>query len=366
MSRVIELDAPNVGALEKRFISKAIDDGNVSAFGPIVGMFEGRFGSYVGSRHAVSTQSGTASLHIILKEMGIGAGDEVIVPALTFIASANPVTYVGATPVFADVDANTWNIDPESLTGRISSRTRAVIPVHLYGNPSYMDAINRIASRRGIRVIEDATESLGAFYGNKHTGTIGDYGFFSFNGNKVVTTGGGGMVCGRSGKSLEHIRALANQGRGRNPADNFSEIGYNYRMTNLEAALGMAQLKRLGEFLAKKKLINRIYRDELGGLPGVSFQKEYPGAASSWWFTAVLFDRVGDVEKIQRGLSLRGIPSRRIFKPLTALPPYKKPRALYPNSFDIYERGICLPSSTLNTEADIRKVCMEIKRILRK
>jgi len=198
-----------------------------------------------------------------LYEVGIGPGDEVIVPVLTFVATVNPIKYVGATPVFVDVDIHTWNIDPAKIEENITKKTKAIIPVHLYGNPCNMDEITKIAYKHNLYVIEDATESLGAKHKGVHTGTLGDLGCFSFNGNKVITTGGGGMVIGNNEKHLAHIKFLVNQARDESKGYYYPEIGFNYRMTNLEAAVGLAQFKRLNDFLVKKRTFNMIYRDEL-------------------------------------------------------------------------------------------------------
>jgi len=365
--KTVFLDAPNVGNLEKRYLAMAVDSGFVSTFGPFVQKFEETFARYIGVTKAVSTQSGTEALHVALHELGIGEGDEVIVPALTFVATANPIVYVKAAPVFVDVDKDSWNIDPREIERHITRRTKAVVPVHFYGNPCDMDRIMGIARKHGLAVIEDATESLGAFYNKKHTGTIGDLGCFSFNGNKVITTGGGGMVVGTDPKRLEHIKFLVNQGRDETRGYYHPEIGFNYRMTNLEAALGLAQLKRLNEFLNKKQVFNALYREELSGVRDIRFQKEYRGARGSWWFTCVVFERPVDLPTLQKVLLGKGVPTRRVFTPITEFPPYKKfKKSDLAHSYDLYERGLCLPSSTLNSEQDVRTTAREIKRFLKR
>ena len=272
--RKIELDAPNLGGQEKDYLGKAIDSNFISTFGPLVPEFEGKFARYLNVKKAVSTQNGTAGIHIALHELGIKDGDEVIVPALTFVATANPVMYVGARPVFVDVDSSTWNISPEEIEKNITEKTKAIIPVHLYGNPCDMEEICKIARKYSLYVIEDATESLGATYKNRYTGTFGDLGIFSFNGNKTITTGGGGMVVGNDEKRLEHIKFLVNQARDEAKGYYHSEIGFNYRMTNIEAPLGLAQLERLDEFLRKKEIFHNIYHEELRKVSSVRFQEE--------------------------------------------------------------------------------------------
>lgn len=365
MYKEIYLDAPNIGVLEKEFLGRALDSGYVSTIGPFVGEFENRFAGFLGSAGSVSTQSGTAAIHMALYELGIGPGDEVIVPALTFAATVNPVIYVGATPVFVDVNAKTWNIDPAEIEKNITERTKAIIPVHLYGNPCDMKGIMRIAGKYNLRVIEDATESLGAKYKGRFTGTFGAAGCFSFNGNKIITTGGGGMVVGNDPKRLGHIKFLVNQARDEANGYYHSEIGFNYRMTNIEAALGLAQMERLEEFLAKKKSFNRIYREELKCIEFIKFQEAYEGAESSSWLTCILFEKEIALHDLQRKLKENGIPTRNSFMPLTEFPhymPYKK--AGLTNSYNIFAKSLCLPGSTLNEEEDIAFICSTIKKMV--
>ncbi len=365
MSKQIYLDAPNIGGNERDFLNRALDSGYVSTVGPFVPEFEERFARYLGTGKAVSTQSGTAAVHIALYELGIGPGDEVIVPALTFVATVNPVAYVGAKPVFVDVDSRTWNIDPEEIEKNITERTRAIIPVHLYGNPCNMAEVMRIAGEHDINVVEDATESLGAKYGDRFTGTFGDFGCFSFNGNKVITTGGGGMIVGKDIGRMGHIKFLVNQARDEEKAYYHPEIGFNYRMTNLEAALGLAQMERLDTFLEKKRIFNKIYRDELASLEFIGFQDEYDGAESSCWMSCIIFNKDMDILALQTELKGKGIPTRRQFMPLTEFPPYKSCRnSTLKNTYRIYELSLCLPNSTLNDEDDVYYVCSIIKELI--
>lgn len=366
MTRHIELDAPNISELEKQYLCNCIDSGFISTFGPFLGEFEEKFAKYLGTKKAVSIQSGTASLHISLYESGIGEGDEVIVPALTFIATVNPVVYVGAKPVFADVDRKTWNISPVEIEKKITSKTKAIIPVHLYGNPCNMDEITRIAEPHGLYVIEDATESLGSKYKGKYTGTFGDLGYFSFNGNKTITTGGGGMVVGDNEKKLNHIKFLVNQARDESKGYYYPAVGFNYRMTNIEASLGLAQMERLGEFLNKKKKFNAIYKEELSTVPYIHFQKEYDGVENSCWLSCVVFEKDVDLAVLQTKLKEKGVPTRRIFIPIVDFSPYQKYKeGDYKNSYFIYEHGLCLPSSTLNSEEDIYYVCKTLRALLK-
>lgn len=361
----LELDAPNVGELEKKYLGEAIDNGFVSTFGPYVRAFEEKFASYLGVEKCASVQNGTAALHMALHELGITKGDEVIVPVLTFVATANPITYVGAKPVFADVDKNTWNIDPASIEKNITKKTKAIIPVHLYGNPCDMEKIMAIAKKHHLYVIEDATESIGAKYKGRYTGTFGDFGCFSFNGNKIITTGGGGMVAGKSIKKIEHIHFLVNQARDEAKGYYHPEIGFNYRMTNIQAALGMAQLQRLDDFLAKKSHFRDIYREKLKDIGCITFQKEYEGSSSSLWFNCILIDKKINIGLLQKRLKDKGLPTRRVFMPVSEFPPYKNTsKGSFKNARYIYEHALCLPSSTLNSYEGIGYACNAIKEIL--
>lgn len=365
MVKRIELDAPNISDLEKQHLCKCLDLGFVSTFGPFVPEFEEKFAEYLGVKKAVSTQSGTAAIHMALHELGIGKGDEVIVPALTFIATVNPIIYTGAKPVIVDVHSETWTIDPDKIRKAITTKTKAVIGVHLYGNPCQMSEILEIAEEAGIYVIEDATESLGGQYDGKHVGTLGDFGCFSFNGNKIITTGGGGMVVGKDTRRLGHIKFLVNQAKHLERSDYHPEIGFNYRMTNIEASLGLAQMERLESFLATRKKINSIYKEELREIDGISFQEEYNDTESSCWLTCVTFEKGIDVSNVQRELKKQSIPTRRIFMPIVEFPPYQMYKCGdYKNSYHIYQGGLCLPSSTLNCEDDIRHVCKSLKAVI--
>lgn len=348
----IFLDAPNLGELEKQYLLKCVDSTFVSTAGPFIPEFEEKFAEYVGTKRAVSTQSGTAAIHLSLSELRVGPGDEVIVPVITFIASVNPIVYVGATPVFVDIDPFSWNMIPEQVEKAITKNTKAIIPVHIYGNPCDMDAITEISQRHGIPIIEDATESLGASVHGRKTGTFGSMACFSFNGNKVITTGGGGMITTNDVRLADHMKFLVNQARDESKGYYHPEIGFNYRMTNLEASLGLAQFERLPDFLQKKSRYMEIYREILTGVKGIEFQEEYPDSISSWWLSSIKINHATkDIPQIQKELKEKGIPTRRIFVPITEFPPYAKyKREEYPNSYELYEKGLNLPSSTLNSE----------------
>lgn len=366
MNKHIELDAPNLSGKEKKYLCRCLDKGLISTFGPFVTEFEEKLSGYVKAKSGVSLQSCTAAIQMCLYELGISKGDEVIVPSLTFIATVNPVLYLGAKPVFVDVEAGTWNIDPEGIKRAITKRTKAIIPVHLYGNPCNMDEVMAIARKYGLYVIEDAAQALGARYKGRHIGTFGDFGCFSFNGNKLITTGGGGMVVGNNLKRLGHIKYLANQARDNTQEYYHSELGFNYRMTNIEAALGLAQLERLNSFLAKKIGFNKVYKEELKGCDLIDFQEEYSNAESSHWLTCIVFRKRINIPLLQKKLKTKGVPTRRTYVPLVDFPPYAKYGSCrLKNSYSIYERGLCLPGSTLNANDDIYYVCKTLKGLVR-
>ncbi|MCL5935526.1 MAG: LegC family aminotransferase [Firmicutes bacterium] len=363
----IYLDAPNIGELEKKYVIHALESGYVSSVGPMVTEFEERFASYVGAPYAVATVNGTAALHLALRLLDIGPGDEVIVPDLTFIATANPVLYVGATPVVVDVDPLTWNIDPAEVEKAITKHTRAIIPVHLYGNPVDIQRIMELARNHGIYVVEDATEALGSTYKGRHTGTFGDIGVFSFNGNKVITTGGGGMLVTGDPDLASQACLLVNQGRTPGAIEyEHVEVGYNYRLTNLQAALGLAQLERLPEFLTTKRHNAALYRELLKETPGLEWQHELDGAVSNWWLFSVLINPEifgSDRNSIMEEMIAAGVQVRPLFMPLTKQAIYQHYRlnkCIVAES--LYKKGLNLPSTTFLSDKDVYAVCELLKQ----
>ncbi len=355
---MLSLDAPEITDSEIQLVVSALKSGYVSSIGPYVREFEQAMASFLGIEEAVAVQSGTAGLHLCLRELGIGPGDEVIVPVLTFVATANAILYNNATPVFVDVDPKTWTIDPRCVERAITSRTKAIVPVHLYGVPCNMDQLLKIAHRHSLFVVEDAAESLGAYFGDTPTGCFGDFGVFSFNGNKTLTTGGGGMVVGTDIERIEHVRFMANQAKSEKEGmPHHPEVGFNYRMNNLSAALGLAQLKRVNQLLAKKREINRLYRYGLADYENlISFQDVMSNARPSWWLTAIIFseDCPKKLSHVIEFLSLKGIPTRRVFTPLVLFPPYgSTPLSKFPVAKRLFENGLCLPSSVLMEKEDV-------------
>ena len=350
----IVLDSPNLGEIEKEALVRCIDSGYVSTFGPFVSDFESRFADYLGVRSAIAVQSGTEGLYLALLQADVGPGDEVILPIMTFVASANPVVRVGARPVFVDVHPETWNIDPSAVAAAITDRTKAILPVHLYGNPCCMREIMTLAARHDCVVVEDAAESLGASLDDRMTGAFGRFGVFSFNGNKVITTGGGGMIVASDTSDESHIRHIINQARDVSRGYYHTEIGYNLSMTNLEASLGLAQLSRLPDFLDKKREYARLYREGFSGVDGITLQQEPRLGCSSWWLTSVTVDSRHDISEIQADLRARDVPTRRLFPPIVEFPPYRQyATGDYPHARRLFSQGLNLPSSTVNGAAEI-------------
>lgn len=354
----IPLSVPAFLGREAEYVQECIETGWVSSKGRFVRDFEALFARLHDHGAAVSTGSGTAALHTALAELGVGAGDEVIVPALTFIATVNPVRYVGATPVFADVDPTTMTIDPAQVAGLVSPRTKAIVVVHLYGQPVDLDPILAL----GIPVIEDATEALGSAYKDRLCGTIGEIGCFSFNGNKVITTGGGGMLLTRDTDRLEHMRYLTLQAREPGSVEYLhGEVGFNYVLSNLQAALGLAQLEGLQDRLERKRAIHERYVEGLRGLPGIRVVTEPEWARSNFWLNSILVDPAvygADREEVAARLDAEDIDTRPFFHPIHQLAPYREfARGPLPVSELLHDQGISLPSSpTLAPEDQARVI----------
>ena len=322
--------------------------------------FEAEFARRVRMRHAIALPSCTSAIHLALLALGVGPGDEVIVPESTWIASAAPVSYVGATPVFADVDPQTWCLDVASFRACITPRTRAVIPVDLYGGMPKMDELLAVARRYSIAVIEDAAEAIGAEYRHRPAGSWGDVGVFSFHGSKTLTTGEGGMLVTNDDALYQRVLVLRDHGR--RPGDRFffnQEVGWKYKMSAVQAALGLAQLERLDELLQRKRLIFRWYQEELGQVPGLTLNAEPAGTKNSYWMVTVLFDAQFGLskERLMTALSEQHIDTRPFFHPLSSLPAYADTpgviaaRQRNPVAYDVGARGINLPSALcLNRE----------------
>jgi perosamine synthetase len=335
--------------------------------------FENAFAEYIGVKFAISLPSCTSAIHLSLLSLGVGAGDEVIVPDLTWIASSAPISYVGATPVFADVDEKTWCLSVESFEQLISPRTKSVIPVDLYGNMPDMDSICEAARRLGIAVIEDAAEAIGSEYKGCKAGSFGDTGVFSFHGSKTLTTGEGGMLV--TDREDVYRRCLFLRDHGRSPDDKMfwnTEVAYKYKMSSMQAALGLAQLERIDELVERKRQIFNWYQLELGNIPGITLNYEAPDTKNTYWMvTGVIDEKFGlKKEELMALMSEKGIDCRPFFYPLSSLPAYenleqaKQAQKKNKNAYKISPYGINLPSGMNMTEEKVGYVCDVLKSIL--
>jgi perosamine synthetase len=335
--------------------------------------FEQAFAAYLGVRHAVSLPSCTSAIHLALAAVGVGPGDEVIVPDVTWIASAAPVSYVGATPVFADIDPVNWCLSAEAFERCVTPRTKAVIPVDLYGSLPNWGAIRTVAGRHGITVIEDAAEALGSQWHGSRAGSLGDMGVFSFHGSKTLTTGEGGMLV--TDRSDLKDRVLFLRDHGRPPGDRMfynTEVAYKYKMSALQAALGLAQLERVDELVGRKREIFAWYRDDLNDIPGLTLNPEPQGTMNSYWMTTIILDERYGLTKarLMELLNDRGISSRPFFHPLSLLPAYAgtlgvdEARRRNIVSYRITPHGLNLPSALSLTREDVAHVSRALRDIL--
>ncbi len=364
MTRVY-LSPPHLTGREAELVSEAIASNWIAPLGPQVDAFEAELGDVVGVEHAVALSSGTAALHLALVVLGIGPGDEVACSDFTFAASANPIVYTGATPVFVDCD-ETWTIDPGLLDRALAERrgagasVRAVIAVDLYGPCCDYDALEEVSARHDVVLIQDSTESLGATYRGAPAGGQGALAAFSFNGNKIITTSGGGMLVSRSREWIEHARKLSTQAREPAPHYEHVEIGFNYRMSNLLAALGRAQLETLGERVAVRRRLRDRYRQLLDGVPGISFMPEAPYGTTNAWLTCIVVDPDAfgaDRETVRLVLEAEDIEARPLWKPMHLQPVFASNVSFGGDvSGRLFERGLCLPSGSSLTDEDQDRV----------
>jgi len=349
----IYLSPPHLSDRELDYLRDALESNWVAPLGPHVDAFEAELAGLTGVPHALALSSGTAALHLALVALGVGAGDEVACSTLTFSASANPIRYAGAAPVLVDASADTWTIDPELLAQALEERPgiKAVVAVDLYGQCCDYDAIRALCSERGIPLVQDAAESLGATYRGAPSGGQGDLAAFSFNGNKVITTSGGGMLVSRNAEWIEHARKLSTQAREPAPHYEHTEIGFNYRLSNLLAAVGRAQLEVLPERVAARRRINRRYRELL---PDLEFMPEAAYGEASCWLTCILVD---DPDRVRLALEAEDIEARPLWKPMHLQPVYRD-APVYGGDVAarLFERGLCLPSGSALTDDDQRRV----------
>jgi dTDP-4-amino-4,6-dideoxygalactose transaminase len=354
----IYLSPPHLSGRELDYLQDAIDSNWVAPLGPHVDAFEAELAALVGVPHALALSSGTAALHLALVVLAIGPGDEVVCSSLTFSASANPIRFVGAQPVFVDATAETWTLDPELLARALAERPgiKAVVAVDLYGRCCDYDPIRALCDAHGITLVQDAAESLGATYRGQTAGGQGDLAAFSFNGNKVITTGGGGMLVSRNTEWIDHARKLSTQAREPAPHYEHTEIGFNYRLSNLLAAVGRAQLEVLPDRIAARRRINRRYRELL---PEVEFMPEADDGTSNCWLTCILVD---EPDRTRLALEAEDIEARPLWKPMHLQPVYRDAPVYGGDvSAGLFARGLCLPSGSALTDADQDRI-VEIVR----
>ncbi|SCZ81390.1 DegT/DnrJ/EryC1/StrS family aminotransferase [Acidaminobacter hydrogenoformans] len=350
---------------EMQYIQEAFDTNWVAPLGPNVNEFEKELAAKVGSKHAAAMTSGTGAIHLALKSAGVGEGDVVLCPTLTFSATANPIIYQNATPVFIDSDYESWNMDPKALEAafeKYGDKVKAVLVVHLYGLSADMDKIMEICSKYDVTVIEDAAESLGAYYKGKHTGTFGEFGVFSFNGNKIITTSGGGMLVSDDEEKIKKVRFWSTQSRDAARHYQHSELGFNYRMSNVVAGIGRGQLKVLDQRVAKKKYIFDFYKRELGQLDGVEFMPINDWNEPNYWLSVMTLKGSVRSLDVMEALEKENIESRPVWKPMHMQPFFAKYDYVGGDvSEKLFENGICLPSDTKMTDEDLERICGIIK-----
>jgi dTDP-4-amino-4,6-dideoxygalactose transaminase len=370
MTDRIYLSSPHMSdeGYEMQYIQEAFDTNWIAPLGPNVNEFEKELAGKVGAKHAAALSSGTAAIHLALKAAGVGEGDIVFCQSLTFSATANPIIYQNAIPVFIDSDYETWNMDSNALEEafeKYGDRVKAVLVVHLYGLSADMDKIVEICNKHGVPVIEDAAESLGTTYKGKHTGTIGDYGTFSFNGNKIITTSGGGMLVSNNEEKIKKVRFWATQARDQARHYQHSELGFNYRMSNIVAGIGRGQLKVLDQRVAKKRYIFDFYKRELGGLDGVEFMPINEWNEPNYWLSCITLSGRARPLDIMEALDKENIESRPIWKPMHLQPFFKKYDYIGGVvSQKLFENGVCLPSDTKMTVVDLERICGIVKGLL--
>ena len=368
----IYLSPPHMSGLEQQYVQAAFDSNWVAPLGPNVDAFEQEFCAATGASHALALSSGTAALHLALILLGVQPGDEVAVSTLTFSASVNPIIYQGAAPVFIDSERDSWNMDPALLARFLAGRAKtnrlpkAVILVHLYGQSANVTPILDLCRRYDIPLIEDAAEALGASYRGKTPGTFGDFGFYSFNGNKIITTSGGGMLVSENEEWLAHARKLATQARDPAPHYQHTEIGYNYRLSNVLAGIGRGQLQVLEERVAACRRNFTFYREALAELPGVAFMPEAHWGRHTRWLTTLTIDPaqfgVGR-EAVRLALEAENIEARPIWKPMHMQPVFARYEAIGgPAAEAIFRDGLCLPSGTAMTTEDLERVTAVIQK----
>lgn len=362
LKRNIPVYKPSLVGNEKKYVNECLDSNWISSKGKFVSQFENSFADYLKVSGATSVSNGTVALHLALEALGIGRGDEVIVPTLTYIASVNAIAMVGAVPVFIDSVEGSWNIDHKQIADKITSKTKAVMVVHLYGLPCEMDAIVDICRANNLYLIEDAAEAFGSKYNDRNVGSFGDISTFSFFGNKTLTTGEGGMVVSNDTGLIERAAYLKGQAVSNIREYWHDEVGYNYRMTNICAAIGLAQLERADTVILKKRELAFWYKAELSELP-ILFQEDKEDIFNSFWMVSILLESEEVRDRVRESLKTNGIETRPLFYPAHTMPAFKS-EISFPVAENLSKRGMNLPSYPELTRSDITFICSEIKKAL--
>ncbi|RLD62841.1 MAG: pyridoxal phosphate-dependent aminotransferase [Bacteroidetes bacterium] len=374
MKKKIWLSSPHMSGNEINFVNEAFDTNWIAPLGPNVDGFEHDLAEYVNINSVAALSSGTAAIHLALILLGVKHDDEVLAQSFTFSATVNPITYVGAKPIFIDSEPDTWNMSPELLEKAINDRIskgkkpKAIIIVHLYGMPAKMDEIISISKKYDIPIIEDAAEALGSTYHNKKLGSFGEFGVLSFNGNKIITTSGGGALVSNNAEYIEKARFLATQARDKAPHYQHSHIGYNYRMSNVLAGIGRGQMQVIDKRVAQRRANHQFYKDNLEQIPGVSVFTEAEGSFSNYWLTTILIDpnktKGITTEDVRLSLEKENIETRPLWKPMHIQPIFKEYPA-YCNgvSEELFKIGLCLPSGSNMTDDDRNRVLEAILNV---
>lgn len=364
----IPICEPTLSGFELEYLANCIKSNWLSSKGFYVDEFERKFSEFCGSKYGVATSSGTTALHLALVALGIGRADEVIMPTLTMIASANPIIFAGAKPVFVDSEPDTWNIDVNAIEEKITSKTKAIMPVHLYGHPVNMDPLLKIAKKYNLFVIEDAAEAHGTEYKNIRAGSLGDVGCFSFYTNKIITTGEGGMVVTNNERINDNLLLFRDLAHSKEQRYLHYEVGYNYRLTNLQAGVGLAQMKKIEEYIEARRKHARIYNSLLKEVRGITLPPEAEWAKNIYWLYSILIQDDFGLKRDELAAELwkRRIETRPFFIPMHKQPIFKKMGLIsgeFPIADELFAKGICLPSSSSISKEEISFVSDTIKEI---
>lgn len=372
MSKRIFLSPPHMGGNELAYIHEAFESNYIAPLGHNVDAFEAQIKSYTGAKYALAVTSGTAAIHLALRVLGIKEGDEVLASTFTFIGSVVPILYERCTPFFIDSDTTSWNLDPNLLEEELSQRAaqgkkqpKALIVTHLYGQCADIKRLAAICERYGVYLIEDAAESLGASVEGKQTGTFGKMGIYSFNGNKIITTSGGGMLVSDDEALIAHARHLSTQARDNAPHYEHTEYGYNYRMSNIIAGIGRGQMEVLSERIERRREIFDLYHKTLGEIEGITFMPELKGSIGNRWLTTLLLPEHISPESVRLSLEAENIESRPLWKPMHAQPLFQGAYGRLNGLSDtLFKRGICLPSGSSLTDNDVERIVSLVKQVI--